>query len=268
MVAAGPVVGVKETLMPSPVVSLDTWLVQNLRLTLFLQRPLEGIDQIWASAIGETPESDENRPRDGFRRITLGMNESVIELQVTAARADLLIGPMPIDPAALSQGMTPRGDFGSAADQFPRFDDIVGKFLAAAKPQALRIAVGVALAVPTSDRLEAYSFFPKLVQSLRVDASAVREVFYRVNRPAQSSVVAALELNRITAWHSLIMRMAVASAPIAAPATLIERHFFRLEIDNSTPADRTSLLENPTLGAIFRELVNLAKQNAEFGECP
>jgi hypothetical protein len=128
----------------------------------------------------------------------------------------------------------------------------------------IRIAFGAVVFLPAESRQKAYEDIGRYVPSIKVDAESTRELMYRVNRPRTGTN--GVELNRITIWNAVSVKKAIIAGQIAAGST--EEHFSRLEIDNSTPVERTSPLDREQLVAIFRELVKMGMDNAARGELP
>ena len=134
----------------------------------------------------------------------------------------------------------------------------------------VRIAFGAVLLSGAQSKEHAYETLDWLLDSVQVNPQQMRDLIFRVNWPLMSGVIPELELNRITTWMAVVRRQGVIqivedrSSLTSAPPI----HGVQLEIDNNTVAGRELPFERAQRVPIFRELVSLARQNAEAGERP
>ena len=239
-----------------------TWNAQLLRVTLFLTPPVDG-SGLWQAVVGEAPEVDEHRPREGVRRQAGKVGDALLEMGMTADRLDWVMSPaveVPIPDPAYHLG-----DPQTAVDTFDKF---LAPWLARSDFPVLRIAFGLIAVSPEPDRVSSYARLQELVPSVKYDAERTREVLYQVNRPVQSELLAGFELNRITKWSAarfVTQNIALSGGSLVATAGA-ETHFARCECDHSTPADRTQVFPADQLVAIYQRLRDLAMLNLERGE--
>jgi hypothetical protein len=168
-----------------------------------------------------------------------------------------VIGPPVVDGV-------PTFEFAPFAARVAVFDNLVCAYLDRLEAAVVRIAFGAILQRPAENRDEAYEWIGRLAPSVKVDPANTRELIYRVNRPKMGAH--GIELNRIMTWSAAVIRKAVIANQTTAGWT--EENFTRLEIDNSTPAERTEPLDRRQLVAIFKELEEMAAENAARGELP
>jgi hypothetical protein len=99
----------------------------------------------------------------------------------------------------------------------------------------------------------------------------MRDLLYRINWPVKSKVVVGLTINRLTTWSSMkFLRklLSVSGTEFSATADVGQLDAVRLEVDHNTDDARQAPFDAAQLVPIYRELVALACENAEQGECP
>jgi hypothetical protein len=241
----------------------DNWQAQLLRFTLFTSRLWPEHETIWRDIIGRDPDIDENRVRESSRRQNGSVGDRQIETVVTPARTDVFMAP------AVQDGLQ-AASFGPAETEIRAFVSLVSPWLdrIGRTGNVIRVAFGAVLLLPADDREASYRQLDRLLTSVNVDPIKARDLLYRINRPKTYKSV--LELNRMTTWSGLMVRqVAGLGASLGQPSTLISEEFFaRLEIDNSTPAERTEPLEPGEIVPIFGALVEMSLENAARGELP
>ena len=239
----------------------DKWQVQWL--TLFTSGLWPGSETIWHDLTGREPDIDENRARDGIRRQSGRESDGQLETVVTPARTDVVISTAVQDALQAAY-------FGSAKDKIPGFVSLVSSWLSrmVQTGKITRVAFGAVLLLPVDNREVGYRELDRLLPSVTVDPINTKELFYRINRP--KIYKGNIEFNRITTWASLEVRKFISSgALLGQPSTPIsEEAFVRLEVDHSTPAERTELLALGEIVPMFEALVEMAVENAARGERP
>ena len=107
---------------------------------------------LWRNVVGEDPEQDEMRPREGIRRQFGNLDETFgLELQVQALRMDWYMG------ARLQEDRPPAADFGPVDAALAKFSDLFRPWFPKFAQRFHRIAVGSVLLLPVSDRLAGYT---------------------------------------------------------------------------------------------------------------
>lgn len=244
------------------------WSARTLRLTVFLRsdNPIEVISaDAWARATGQTPTIDQSQPRQ-LSRVhggPIGPGFLVLQIQGLVRRIDWVMEPTPEDPSA----GVPSLEMGPVATALEVFNQVVRGWLTATDIVANRFAVGVIAVMPEPDRMAAYKALQDFLPSVKIDPEHSRDFQYRINRPKQSRVLGPdTELNRITTWNALQLRLLSISA--SGPLSGAGGHFAAVECDHSTPAEREDPLEKARFIDIYDELVEMALQNLERGELP
>jgi hypothetical protein len=240
----------------------SAWNAQLLRLTLFVGLPVDG-SGLWQTAVGEVPDVDEHRPREGVRRQAGQVGDAILELGMTAERLDWMLAP--VNALAMADLTNHLGDPRIAVAPF---DNLLIPWLAGGDLPVLRIAFGMVAVLPVPDRAASYARLQELVPSVTYDVERTREVLYQVNRPIQSISVPGVELNRITKWSSARIetgKIEFSGGNVTASAGET-RYFVRCECDHSSPADRKEVLPVEQAVAIYHEIRDLAMGNLERGE--
>jgi hypothetical protein len=237
------------------------WSARTLRLSLFLQSPSEIMDaDTWEQATGQTPEIDQNQPRQQMRvqAGSIGTGYLQLQFQGLAQRLDWVMGPT-----------TDAVEFGPVMDALSTFNDVVRKWLVGTQLKSKRLAIGILAVIPAPDRIAAYTALRDFLPSVKIDAEHSRDLTYSINRPKPSrSLGQEVELNRLTRWGVLQIQTLTISNPSAiVPALVGGMHVF-VECDNSTPAEQETPLDNASFADIYDELIEMALQNLERGELP
>lgn len=243
---------------------MKNWLVQQLRFSAFVQGVSpQSLDDIWALISTDKPETDESRPREGFRRLATSADDgSILDLILMPGRFDVLQSP------AATAEIQPVVDLGEAG---PRVDSFIIQ-ISAMLPglntdiQIQRIALGLVLLRPVTSREEAYQQLQSLVP-VELNPETSRDFLYQINHPEMLTVRQdLLELNRLSKWsamrmHRFALQFAVASsgAPVSTQTGLAAaENFVRCEVDNSTSAERVEALPRDSILPILARLVDLA----------
>jgi hypothetical protein len=240
---------------------LDKWLVQILRLTLFTSGLWSGHETIWQDLTGREPEIDENRSRESIRRQVGREGDGQLETLVTPVRVDVVMSP-PVQDIL-------QADFGRSEEKLPGFVSLVRSWLdrTAKTGNIIRVAFGAVLLLPVENRDAGYRELDRLLPPITVDPNNTRELLYRINRP--KIYEEEIELNRLTTWTSLDLRRFYLPTSLEQPSTPISAAaFVRLEVDHSTPVERTLALPSGKIVPIFEVLVEMAMENAGRGEQP
>ena len=241
---------------------MKNWLVQTLRFSAFVQGVSpQSLDDIWALISTDRPETDESRPREGFRRLATSADDgSILDLILMPGRFDVLHLPA---AAAAIQPVVHLGEAG------PRVDSFVSQ-ISTMLPglntdiQIQRIALGLVLLRPVTSREEAYQQLQSLVP-VELNPETSRDFLYQINHPEKLSVGQdLLELNRLSKWsamrmQSFALQLAPSGASVSTPSGLATtENFVRCEVDNSTSAETVEALPRDNILPILARLVALA----------
>lgn len=245
----------------------EAWKVQNLRLSLFLASPIDlnECNNFWRAVVGQEPAVDENRPREALRLQVGPYDESgtqQIEVHIRRSRIDWLITPVG------QSAMGPEFLSANIRQGIEDFASRIGEWLKAVDLPLNRIAVGAAMMQPVENKEASYGALDHFLKSVTVDSRHSKELFYQINWPLESKVIANLQLNRITKWNSLEVRAyegAVGTFPSASTPVTVHS-FCALECDHSTAIDYVGPFTQDEVQLIIAELCELIIENAECGE--
>jgi hypothetical protein len=129
-------------------------------------------------------------------------------------------------------------------------------------PDTSRIALGLVLSSPTTDRASGYRELAEFIEGVPTNPDA-SDFMYQVNIPRISHVnVAGLKVNRLSKWGVTLIRQFVLTALAARTTQLVnpDRHSLRLELDISTNADFEGLLPPTEMTAIIDDLFEGARE--------
>ncbi len=244
---------------------MENWLVQQLRFSAFLQGASpQLLDHIWELISPDRPETDESRPRDGFRRLAASADDgSMLEVILMPGRFDVLRSP------GASAEILPVVHLGEAR---PRVDSFVTQISAMVTGlnidiQIQRIALGLILIRPVPSREEAYQQLQSLLP-VDLNPETSRDFLYQINHPETLQVGQdSFELNRMSRWSAmrtqhftLQFAPGQSGTPVSTQTGLAAaENFVRCEVDNSSAADRVEALPRGSILPIFGRLVDLAE---------
>jgi hypothetical protein len=238
------------------------WATENLRVSLFSNAPVQMNDADWSALTGQA-EAEARQAIPAGRVFSGRFEGAQLSMAAAATRADVILSSV-LEPVA-EPGLPSIGPWGVMCEKFV---DFTSAWIADRKLPVLRIAFGAVLLFPVANRREAYGHLKDLLASVSINPDEMRDLVFRINWPTTSAVLKGLSINRITNWSALQLRTVQLTDP-QTPATIQDTHALRLEIDHSTdekrfqPFDGTHLVVN-----LYKELVELAAQNAARGEKP
>ena len=243
---------------------MENWLVQQLRFSAFIQSAShELLVNIWELISTDNPDTDEARPREGFRRLaTTADDGSQLELILMPGRIDV------IQSLAATAEILPVADLGEAIPKIASFINQISTMLSGlnADVQIQRIALGLILIRPVASREDAYRELQSLLP-VTLDPVTSRDFMYQINHPEQFSIGQdSIELHRLSRWSALqrqhfTVQFFAASASTQTGLTSGD-NFIRCEVDNSTQADRTEPLPRDSIVLLLNQLVTLANRTS------
>jgi hypothetical protein len=251
---------------------MENWLVQQLRFSAFVPAATpELLNTIWPLLSAEPAESDESRPREGFRRMAAPETDSMLEVVVMPGRFDIVKSQ-----AAMAE-IQPIVHFGEASPQLKAFADRIHVLLDGIgdKVNIFRLALGVILLRPVDSREVAYEYLAKLL-NFKVDPINSRDFLYQINYPELFTVGnKPIELNRLSKWSAMRMQhFMLQIAPNAAGEPTPSRaglaageNYVRCEIDNSSAAEMSEELSRQSWHPILDKLIELAYVTASGERC-
>ena len=241
------------------------WQVKQLRGTVFLLPEADLVESAdwWHNALGEEPEDETRRPREGILRQQGAFHHRLLTLQCQPDRVDWLLEVQPQSPP-------PAGTSATA-----EFFDILLKWLPVCPP-AHRLAMGTILTRPVENAQDGYRDIAPFLPAVQIDPENSSDFLYQINRRRASTTIPGLRINGVTKWgvsrfETLTGSIAVNISGDQEPATgtlslesLAELNT-TLELDiNTVPS--SELIPTNTLPLLFREFIALGNDIAEKGD--
>jgi hypothetical protein len=239
------------------------WRVLGIRLVVFPSDTGEEPPNVWKDALNGVPDTDESQPKQLTRVQTGPWRGGSLQITITPATIFLVASP------GLSQEGGPDLEAWPAAEVIREFRELTHPWISSAPLQPKRIGFGLNSLLAADDRRAAYQQLQELIPSVAIDPEETSDLFYQINRPVSSRVSNELLLNRLMKWSAPMfrtLRVQVTAPGNAQTTTAPGRTFAGLDNDVNTSAERTTPLDQGSLGAIYDELIDLALENLEFGE--
>lgn len=251
---------------------LTLWQAENVRITVFPEpSPNFHTDGWWESVLGTTPETRSSQPKQGVVQETGPFLDGVMTLNVTPLRIDWLLSAN-FAKLVPGEGLPTIGAFPSVVEAFCAK---VNSWFSQA-PAIKRLAFGSVALQEVQSHEEAYQMLGRYLPAVTMDPQGSSEFIYRINRPRLSAVMPEMRVNRIMNWSAakiqgVNMQWNVASGSrgnIVSGVPMREYFACRLELDISTPPDRTEPFAVDALPAVLGELVGLGLEIAAKGDTP
>lgn len=242
--------------------TLEKWLVQNLRLTVFSDKSvdIQETPNWWEEITGEIPENKVIRPRENSFREEGSLGNGIFALNIVGRRIDWSWQSI-FDPNQESEEVHAIGNFIEASEQFQTW---VQKWLETF-PTSTRLAFGGVFVLPVSERKAGYTEISRYLQCIDIDLDS-REFQYSINRPRLSrSDIPSVEINRLSRWSVSALRKFMIE-PGEKGQALGEFNFCRVELDINTSAVYNEIIPNSKSVEVFLELFNLGKEILEKGD--
>ncbi len=248
------------------------WLAEGLRLTAFLGEPLNAQPNLWwAELVGQPPESETSRPREGEWQVDgpldrPGISNARLALSSSAARIDWRLVARPESDEAFFEPL----HLGAFAEVMTVFVDMMLSWLALGPLVLSRLALGAVLKLPVESRAQGYEILSGYLPfPLDPDSS---DFIYQINRPRPSTSLGdGTLINRLQNWNVVQFQTQVVtiSPGVSITETPSEgRPFFacRLSLDINTAAGRPDPLPQERLSDLLRELAAETGEIAERGD--
>ena len=250
------------------VMTLD-WKANTIRFSLF---PVAGasVHQLdpWKEVVGGQPDTEESRVKEGVRRQSGPYRSGIVTVLVTPLRIDITLGPSapPVAPPATLPSATAPVSTGDYFEEFGKLHEAVADWLPGCGIPIQRVAIGGVALAPARDIDDAYEMVASQLRSVTV-SPAMRDLVFRVNWRKDSAVPEAGAINRIAAWSVVGIGMGMITVGSNQTHTMQE-FFAAVELDFSTPSERTHPFDAAQLEPILGELYDLAREILRDGECP
>ena len=246
------------------------WDAESLRLSAF-PTPASPIEDVgwWAALMGEPPEVEVVRPREGGRRKEGAFELGRLVIQTSPARIDLQAIPSHEQEAT-------GGDFlfiGKFEQVLERFAEVMNRWLNLDScPEIRRIAFGAVLISPVDSRVSGYRQLATYLPSVTIDPENSTDFLYNINRPRDSAAgIPNLKINRLSKWsvaHISTAGLVVESTGISYHGVPQGHFACRLELDINTAAERREPLPREEVPSVWQELLNLGKEIVIDGDQP
>lgn len=239
------------------------WFCEHLRLTVFTQpSELEKSDAWWGNTIGEAPARSTIERKIGKRVADGPYKDRILSLTVLPTRIDWVLGADPAQPA-MDTGFP---SIGSLKDSLITLDRVREKWLTSPLPPVTRLAVGTAIMLPVRDRSHGYRSLQELLPAIKLDPENSREFLYQINRPRASTVVQAMEVNRLCRWSvaTFVVQSFMLGHTTVSPT--VQSIACRIEPDVSTDASRTEPYPPEQLPLLYEELVHHLNELLQNGD--
>lgn len=245
----------------------NQWRCESLRLTAIWSEPREVAGLLtWESVVGSQPDQRQDQPKQKAMREfgAISGGAANLEMRSVLGRVDwLMAGNFPSVPT--EQGSLFE-DFLVLPEALTRFSQLLFDKSAVAY-DASRIAIGINAVRPTESNAASYAELAKLLPNVKVPLEGASEFLFQINRPRPSLSAPNMTINRMSRWMSIGMGPIMNAMPqILLPFASV--HAARVELDISTPADRTSPIPKDLQRSLYVEMSNLAEEILERGDCP
>jgi hypothetical protein len=241
------------------------WSVQLVRLSAFSNGPVAILERDWQIMTGQQ-EAASRTAIPGGRTFSGKFADGQLALSQNGPRVDVML----FDPGP-ERAAEPRfPDIGKWSEVSSTFSAAVEKWLSGTEFPIVRVAFGAVLVIETTSRKEALTMLSGLLESVNVDAERMKEMLFIVNWDQESAVHRGARINRITNWT--VVRTTQNLMQLAGDKITISdigrHHALRLEIDHSTSEESVDPMDPSTVIPTFRELLLMARENADKGERP
>jgi hypothetical protein len=243
------------------------WTCELMRLSVFSNQPLKLHPNAWQVISGRDEEAP-NVQRGAARQIIFGPHlDGQLSLATIGPRADLILSPAP-NQEKLLEGALPT--IGAWPAVLEGFEKSVLAYLREHEHPTVRMAFASSLLCQFNAPVDASKALIERVKSFKPPADTFADPLYRINWPRPSRSVNDLKLNRLTTWsvQRVQLQLMIEGTPGTNSDPMVITHFLKLELDHNTDGDRTEPFDRAQLMPIYKELTDLALQNAEQGEVP
>lgn len=243
----------------------EAWQLAQARVALFTQRALPLTTDVFTALAGVSPESTQERPREGTR-VQEGMaGETHLQVVISPVRLDINMSPPPVAPEALM------GEFAISMGEYrvelAKFARIVLAWLPHWDTPTTRVALIGRAICPTPSAEDAYEVLKANLKSVRVRPGKMSDMLFRVNWKAKTKTIPERHYNRLSTWSAARITVHAGASP-TDNIQVTNRDFAQFEFDINTPAERTAPLPLDKLGTIYTEFFQLAEALADVGEGP
>ena len=250
--------------------SVEAWETESLRFTAF-PIPVSPIEDVgwWRSIVGQPPEVEVKRVREGGIRAEGSFNAGRLILETLPFRIDLRLISSP-EISSTTSGFATIGKFTEIIEPFA---DVMNRWLSLDScPEIQRIAFGAVLLASVDSRESGYRQLAGYLPSVDIDPENSTDLSYQINRPRKSKTkIADLTINRLTKWSVAVVvggDFFVESEEIAYRKRLQKYVACRLELDINTNVGKQEPLPRDKIPAILSEFMSVAEEIVIEGDIP
>lgn len=249
----------------------SVWLAQTLRLTTYQldPGPIENQSSIWSQITGESPEEEQNRPKEG-RFIQRGRVDGwTLDINGIPGRVDLLLN---YGDQNMEEDQTVTiFRAGGYQEGIQVFRKIVEKWFEVGPPTN-RIAFGAVLVQPVNEFHAGFelidTYLPRIKDMYTEDST---DFLFQINRPRASKTIPGLKINRLSKWNVLRMglatlRVGIEEQPVTSVTPDAEGFAVRLELDINTAGGLRDEISKNNRMDVFSEMVELGQEISEHGD--
>jgi hypothetical protein len=237
------------------------WTCETIRLSLFSTEAARISIDDWRS-ITDQDEPEQEQKGAGRHIFASSMFGGRLNLGAIANRCDCILVPITTEEKLTENFVPSVGQWPIALEIFQKATE---SFISKVKFPVSRIAFATTLTAPFATPVAAYKALVSLVKSISHPPEVLHDLVFRINWPKTFNDF--LTLNRITTWSVQQLQLQIQTLE-ANSSTFVNdlSYMLRLELDHNTDAKHTTAFDPTELLPIYRELINLALQNAVEGE--
>lgn len=250
---------------------MPDWAVQQLRVSLFSNTAVTLTETFW-EAITAQKEAENRSAIVGGKVFSGNFLDGKFSVGFSQNRCDIVLAhefQEPNEPPGEGESL-PLPAFTGWKQKLDAFVTAVVPAVSSFAFPIIRLAFGIHLVSPATNKEDAYSQIGEQLRSVKIDPVKMRDLVYRVNWPRTSKIAPGLEMNRLTSWSSVNIKSGLLQLTDAGlePNLLHPQAIdvARLEIDHSTSQSNSKPFDKAVLAPILEELVALARENADAGE--
>lgn len=240
------------------------WKLWGARLTAFPAPNAEILqNKWWKDLLGEEPEERTEQPRSSERLEAGAFRNGKLQLNVSPLVIHWRYGSDPILDAINALNEIP--NLGVISEALDPFLSLMNQWLGEMNAPIQRLAFGLVVVQPVQDRISGYRWLRNYIP-VPTEEDNVRDFLYQVNRRRQSSLLEALELNRLVKWSVAELNLDVS----AGRGMSFNRQLYgaMVDIDVNTNADYGQPLPTRLYLDLWQELINLGIEISEQGDVP
>ncbi len=240
------------------------WTCETIRLSLFSTEAVRLSTDDWKTLTGQ--DEAEQEQKGGGRHVFAGpLLGGQLTLGAVANRCDCILNPL-TKTDELKEDYVP--SVGQWPTPFEAFQKITEPFLSSVRFPVARMAFAATLLNPHKTSLDAYKALVTQVKSINRAAEDLHDLVFRINWPTNTTVDNKLTINRITTWTVQQLQLQITLPDGNSPTTFVNdlSYVLRLELDHNTDQTHTSPFDAGRLVPMYKDLTNLALQNAAEGE--